>query len=146
MLFSLTLVGAAIATYLTVVGWSAEVEPFCSGLGDCVAVQSSEFADIFGIPIATFGLAMYLGMLGLLLAHRVGPAAGQPILIVWFFAVALAGVLYSAYLTYLELWVIEAICLWCVASALVVTAIFVLSFPAFAAARHRLAEEVARRQ
>lgn len=139
LLLALTLLGVGIAAYLTFVGWSTEVEPYCSGLGDCSAVQSSEFGDIAGIPIATFGLAMYLGLLVLLLAHRAGPLAGRPLLLVWYFAVALSGVLYSAYLTYLELWVIEAICVWCVASAVVVTVILVVAWPAFGAARRALA-------
>lgn len=139
LLLALTLLGVGIAAYLTFVGWSKDVEPFCSGVGDCSAVQSSEFGDIAGIPIATFGLAMYVGLLVLLVAHRAGPLAGRPILQVWYFAVALSGVLYSAYLTYLELWVIEAICVWCVASAVVVTLILVAAWPAFAEARRALA-------
>jgi uncharacterized membrane protein len=86
------------------------------GIGDCHTVQQSKYAEIFGIPIAILGLGMYLTVLGLGIArwrksewHLVATTA--------VFAIALAGVLYSAYLTYVEIWVIDAICQWCVASA-----------------------------
>ncbi|MEX1023161.1 MAG: vitamin K epoxide reductase family protein, partial [Dehalococcoidia bacterium] len=125
-LLALALTGTAIAAYLAYVALAGG-EPFCSGAGDCGAVQSSEYADVAGVPVAVLGLAMYLVLLGLTAARRLTSVDARLRLDVWTFAVALSGTLFSAYLTYLELFVIEAICAWCVASALVVTAIAVLS-------------------
>jgi uncharacterized membrane protein len=140
-LLILALLGVGMTSYLTWVSLTSDVDPFCTGIGDCVAVQASEYADIAGIPIAAFGLAMYVGLLGLLAARRAGPWRAATLLPAWTFAIALSGVLYSAYLTYLELFVLQAICVWCVASALLVTGIFVLAVPDFLAARRaRLAE------
>ncbi len=85
-----------------------------------------------GIPVAALGLLMYLGLIGLLAARRIGPARlrGEPgPLGPWVFALAASGALYSLYLTYLEFFVIEAVCAWCLASAGVVTAIAVLAAP-----------------
>src|SRR4029450_7198026 len=83
-------------------------------------VQSSSYAVVAGIPIAILGLLMYVTMLGLVAVRLKRPdlyaattmAAG---------AIALTGLLYSAYLTYVELFVIDAICQWCVVSAVLMT-------------------------
>ncbi|MSQ42361.1 MAG: vitamin K epoxide reductase family protein [Dehalococcoidia bacterium] len=140
VLLLLALLGVGIAAYLTYVAINDRVEPLCSGLGDCHTVQQSQYAKVAGIPVAAFGLAMYLALAAVLVARRVGPwredsarsapAAGVAALLpVWTFALALGGTLYSAYLTYLELAVIDAICEWCVASAVTVALICVLSAP-----------------
>ncbi len=134
-----------MAVYLTWVAFATDTDPFCSGIGSCSEVQSSEYAKILGIPIAAFGLAMYAGLLGLVVVRRW--FIERPLLGVWTFALALSGVLYSAYLTYLEFFVLEAICIWCVASAVLVTGIFILAIPDFTQARRdqlaRLAAEEA---
>jgi len=127
----LAIVGVGVAAYLTKVGFDPERTISCGPLGDCHTVQSSQYADVAGVPVALLGLGMYLALLGLLAARRWGPWASMapswvPTAV---FAIALAGTLYSAYLTYLELWVIDAICAWCVASALIITAMFVLALP-----------------
>ena len=135
----LILLGIGVSTYLVYVALDASAEPYCSGIGDCHAVQSSQYAKIGGVPVAAFGLLMYLGLLALLVASNVGPARGMPLLRVWLTVLAASGVLYSGYLTYLELEVIHAICVYCVISASIVTGIAVLSWPDFAAARRALA-------
>ena len=132
-LIGLSAAGVAMAVYLTWVALATDAEPFCSGIGSCSEVQSSEYATVLGIPIAAFGLAMYAGLLALTLVRRL--QGDRPLLAAWTFALALSGVLYSAYLTYLELFVLEAICVWCVASAVLVAVIFVLTVPDFIAAR-----------
>ncbi|MBM4411530.1 MAG: vitamin K epoxide reductase family protein [Chloroflexi bacterium] len=138
-LMLLILIGIGVATYLVYVALDASAEPYCSGIGDCHAVQSSEYAKIGPVPVAVFGLLMYLGLLVLFAASNVGPLKGKPLLRVWLTVLAGSGVLYSAYLTYLELEVIHAICVYCVISASIVTAIFALSLPGFAAARREIA-------
>lgn len=131
--------GIGVATYLVYVALDASAEPYCSGIGDCHAVQSSEYAKIGPMPVAAFGLLMYLGLLVLFAASNAGPLKGAPLLRVWLTVLAGSGVLYSAYLTYLELEVIHAICVYCVISASIVTGIFALSLPGFAAARREIA-------
>jgi uncharacterized membrane protein len=108
--------GAAIAGYLTLAHYT-EPATLCTGAGGCAQVQASRFAVVAGVPVALWGLVLYLA-LGTLAAGRALAGPRTPLLLrLALFALALAGVLYSAYLTYLELFVIGAICPWCVASA-----------------------------
>ena len=132
-LLVLAVFGTGVAAYLSWVAIDSEQKPFCSGVGDCQAVQSSEFAEIGGVPIAVLGLGMYVTLLALVAARRFWSRASEaeldrPLASATF-GVALSGALYSAYLTYLELFEIDAICAWCVASAVIVTLITVLSVP-----------------
>jgi uncharacterized membrane protein len=133
LLLALCALGVAIAAYLTFVALNKNVEAFCTGVGDCHRVQSSQYSRIADIPIAVLGLGMYAALLGLTIARRFDTRLlGRPapaIFGTWTFALALAGALYSAYLTYLELFIIDAICIWCVSSALLVTAIALVALP-----------------
>lgn len=138
VLLLLAVLGTAVAVYLTFVALDPNVEPFCSGVGDCHTVQSSEYAEVGPIPVAVLGLGMYLVLLGLIGARRFLAVGRDPRFALLTFALALSGALYSAYLTYLELFVIDAICVWCVISATIVTAIFVCSIPDLAKARGEL--------
>ncbi len=135
----LLVAGVGVAAYLVYVALSATAEPYCQGIGDCHTVQASEYASVAGIPVAVLGLGMYLGLAALHLAASIGPLRGLPILRVWFTLLAGSGMLYSAYLTYLELRVIDAICIYCVISASLVTLIAILSWPDFSLARRTLA-------
>jgi len=141
-LWLLLVAGVAVAAYLVYVALSATAEPYCRGVGDCHTVQTSEYASIAGIPVAVLGLGMYLGLLALHVASSTARFRGVPILRVWFTVLAGSGMLYSAYLTYLELQVINAICIYCVVSASIVTLIAILSWPDFSAARRVLAAEM----
>ena len=107
---ALAVVGLLISAYLTWVHY-AGVAPVCvGGSGGCETVQTSSYATIFGVPVAVIGLVGYTGLLlSASLRGEVGVYLG--------FLVALVGTLFSAYLTYLEVFVIHAICEWCVASA-----------------------------
>ncbi|MBI4495197.1 MAG: vitamin K epoxide reductase family protein [Chloroflexi bacterium] len=119
--------GIAISAYLTWVHYSGGLA-LCAGAGGCEQVQASRFATVAGLPVALLGLALYLGIFGLgLWRARSAPADLPDLVPLGQFGLALAGVLYSGYLTYLELYVIGAVCPWCVASAIVVTAICALT-------------------
>jgi uncharacterized membrane protein len=119
----LAVAGIAVAAYLTVIHYDDRL--LLCGAGDCHTVQQSKYAELGGIPVAILGLAMYLAILGLG-ASRVL----RPEIRFWATAlacaIALSGFLYAAYLTYVELWVIDAICQWCVLSAAITTAILIL--------------------
>lgn len=110
----LALLGIAIAGYLTYVHY-AGISPVCvAGSGSCERVQTSEYAVFLGVPVALLGLLAYVTIfLATIVPHPLGATVAA--------AVALAGWLFSLYLTWLELFVIEAICQWCVASAVTIT-------------------------
>lgn len=132
-LLGLAALGVAVSAYLTYVHYRGALA-LCAGAGGCETVQASRYATMFGVPIALLGLGLYLGILALALWRALaGPAAPGAVLL-GLFGLALAGTLFSAYLTYLELFVIHAICPWCVSSAAIVTASCALS--AWEIARH----------
>ena len=111
---ALALAGLAVAGYLTYVHY-AGIEPVCAGGGGgCERVQSSSYAELAGVPVALLGLIGY-GLIGLSLAvpGDAGRFAGA--------LLALVGFGFSAYLTWVELVEIEAICQWCVVSAILMT-------------------------
>ena len=112
-------VGLAIAGYLTWVHY-AGVEPLCTEGGGCEEVQSSEYAELAGVPVALIGVVGYAAVLGSLAVSGEGGRTLTTLL-------GLTGFGFSAYLTYVELVEIDAICQWCVASAVVMTAIAVLA-------------------
>jgi uncharacterized membrane protein len=112
------LVGLAIAAYLTYVHY-ADVSPACT-TGGCEKVQASSYAKLGGVPVALLGLIGYVGILASL---AVRGETGRAITA----GIALVGFGYSAYLTYLELERIDAICQWCVGSAVCMTALAVAS-------------------
>jgi uncharacterized membrane protein len=106
----LAALGLFISAYLTWVHF-ARVAPACvGGSGGCETVQSSRYAEILGAPVSAVGLVGYSALLiSAVLGGEVGVYLG--------FLIALVGALFSAYLTYLEVFVIHAWCQWCVASA-----------------------------
>jgi uncharacterized membrane protein len=116
---ALAIAGLAIAGYLTWVHY-AGLDPVCvGGGGGCERVQSSTYAELAGVPVALLGLLGYAAIgLTLLVHDDHARLAGA--------GIALAGFGFSAYLTYLELAVIEAVCQWCVASAVLMTGLAVV--------------------
>jgi uncharacterized membrane protein len=112
---ALALLGLAVSAYLTWVHY-AGIEPVCTGISDCERVQTSSYAELAGIPVAVLGVVGYAA----LLLSLGGPAELTALL-------AYLAVAFSAYLTWAELFRIEAICQWCVVSALASLAIAVLA-------------------
>jgi len=118
---ALTVLGIGIAGYLTWVHY-AELSPVCvGGGGGCERVQNSEYAELAGVPVAVIGLLGYLAIAAsFAIRGSNGRLAGA--------FLGLVGAGFSAYLTYLELFVIDAICQWCVANFAVITALAVVLF------------------
>jgi len=109
--------GVGVATYIAIAD-SGGGSPVCvAGGHGCQTVAESSYAHLAGVNIAIFGIAGYVLLLGAALLR--GDAARMT-----GFAVALVGFGYSLYLTYLEIFTIEAICQWCVASATLMTLLF----------------------
>jgi len=123
----LALVGLLIAIYLTLYKAGAIAELACS-VGSCETVQMSRWATFLGLPVAAWGIAFYVALLTLALASLQGGLVDSRAVSVALVAVTGWGVLFSAWLTYLELFVIHAICQWCVVSALLVTIAFVIAW------------------
>jgi uncharacterized membrane protein len=124
----LSLAGLAIAVYLAFT-YTQDQGPYCGASGGCGAVKDSEYATIIDglLDVPRLGIIGYLILLALtMLRGRLGEQA-EFYLPVLTFGTALIGFLYSVYLTYLEAFVIHAWCYWCLASAVLMTAIFVLS-------------------
>lgn len=118
--------GMLVSAYLTWIHWSGS-KALCAGIGDCETVNTSPYAEVSGIPVALLGLGMYLALFALsVYGRRAGPAM-PPTVALGVFGISLAGVLYSAYLTYIELAVLHAICPWCVTSAVLITLILGVS-------------------
>ena len=111
--------GLAVAGYLTAARAAGE-DPVCVIGGGCHTVQTSEYSELAGVPVAVLGLVAYAALL--LAAILPGPLGRTLGLFT-----AVVGVGFSAYLTYLELFVIEAICAWCVASAVLIAIALVLA-------------------
>lgn len=122
----LALLGVGISSYLAYVKLSA-TQAVCLGLGECETVQNSPYSVILGIPIAILGLLTYLAIIALWWwsQDEQRPYADLAPLIL--FGITLFGFLYSAYLTYLELFVLKAICPWCVASAIIMTVLMIIN-------------------
>lgn len=115
----LTVVGIAVSAYLTYVHYEG-LKPVC-GLGaDCEKVQTSAYAELLGVPVALLGLSGYLALLAALLVDGENALMAAAV-------VALVGFGFSMYLTYRELFTIDAICLWCVGSAVVLTLLSVIT-------------------
>jgi uncharacterized membrane protein len=109
--------GVVMAAYLTWVHY-AHATPACLGGGGCQRVQGSDYSELTGIPVAAIGLAGYLAILV--------SQSGRLRTALWAGAfLSLVGFGFSQYLTYLELFVIDAVCQWCVASDAVMTALAV---------------------
>jgi uncharacterized membrane protein len=117
---ALSAAGLGIALYLTIVHYGDQPIA-CNGIGDCEYVNSSEYAKLLGIPVALIGAAAYATMLAGSIAAWLRRDA---LLLLAAWGVALASFAFSVYLTYIELEVLEAICVYCVASASVMTALF----------------------
>ncbi|MCY4574758.1 MAG: vitamin K epoxide reductase family protein [Gemmatimonadetes bacterium] len=135
----LSLAGTFLAFYLVAnnLGWVPRVP---CGTGDCGIVQSSRYAWVGPVPVSAIGLAGYLGLFVLSLLGLQESMARSRLIALLLFGGALTGVLYSGYLTYLEAAVIEAWCRYCVASAILITVVFLATIPEVKRIRGRVGE------
>ena len=128
---ALCLLGLGVAGYLTYVE-TANVTAVCGPVGDCNTVQQSEYARLFGIlPIGVLGLMGYaaIAIVWILAQFNKNKLANWASIAMLIFAYL--GTLFSAYLTFLEPFVIGATCIWCLTSAVIITALMLFSvYPA----------------
>jgi uncharacterized membrane protein len=122
--------GLAVAGYLAFVE-AANAPVACGPVGKCGDVQNSKYATLFGIlPIGILGLAGYLAIIAAWLLAQFGPESLKKwaVLAIWGFCIF--GVLFSAYLTFLEPFVIGATCMWCITSAVLMILLLWVTTPA----------------
>jgi uncharacterized membrane protein len=118
-MLALALAGLGVATYLTIVHYAGG-SPVCAISHGCETVQHSRYAKLAGVPVAVIGLAGYIAVLALL-------ALDHPATRLATAGATMVGFGFSAYLTYLELFKIHAICQWCVGSAVIMTLLLLLA-------------------
>ncbi|MGI9557472.1 MAG: vitamin K epoxide reductase family protein [Solirubrobacterales bacterium] len=109
-------IGIGVSIYLTVVDASGGTPICAAGSTGCSTVADSEYSELGGVPVPVLGIVGYALLLASAgIAGDLGRIGGM--------FLGIVGFGFSAYLTYLELFVIEAVCQWCVVSALLMTAI-----------------------
>jgi uncharacterized membrane protein len=117
--------GMAVSIYMLVFKVYS-IDAMCLGNSGCSTVNASPYSEIYGIPVAAVGFIGYLAIIVTLILekHLSFFKENGPLLE---FGMGLAGVVYSAYLTYLEFFVIHAVCPFCVASAVAIALCFIFA-------------------
>jgi uncharacterized membrane protein len=124
---ALALVGLLVSTYLLLYKLGVVGSLRCVGSGGCERVNTSPWSTFLGLPVAAYGVAGYMLLLGIAMYGLAGDRVGRPEPTRWLAVLSAAGVLFSLYLLALELFVIHAVCLWCTVSGAIILAIFALA-------------------
>ena len=119
----LDLIGLAIASYLSWVEVRGEV-PSCGPLRGCEQVALSVYSRIGGVPVAVFGVALSLVLFSLAIAWW---RTNDGRLLAAHYGLSLLGVVFELYFTYLELFVIGAVCVWCASYGISLVARFLVA-------------------
>jgi len=119
---AVSLIGFLDAVYLSISHYSGAIN--CSVISGCQEVLSSQYSEIFGIPLALFGAAFYLFILINSLLHIDNKNKWSKLALSY---IPSLGFLFSVYLVYLMLFVIKALCQYCLLSAITSTTLFILS-------------------
>jgi uncharacterized membrane protein len=124
----LALLGLLVSLYMLAyaLGFTG---PVICGIGNCEAVQNSPYSRIGTFPIAGLGVLGYLALLFLSFLGLQPSSQGSRMVPLGLLAGGIVGVGFSAYLTYLEAYVIHAWCQWCVSSAIIMVLVFLVSLP-----------------
>ena len=123
---ALALAGIFLALYLLLYKLGMIGGLTCS-VGSCETVNTSKWAKFLGLPVAGWGVAWYVTTFVVALVSIQERFAESKTVSLALLVLTSSGLLFSAYLTWLELFVIHAICQWCVVSAILVLVMFVLS-------------------
>ncbi len=121
----LVVIGLIVSVYMTIYKATSN-DAMCLGSGDCASVNASRYSEVYGIPVASVGVAGYFAIL---LTHWYERRdkffeKNGPILI---FGMALTGFLFTLYLIYAEFAILHALCPFCLASQITMTLIFIIS-------------------
>ena len=124
----LALLGLSVALYMVAYALGL-TGPIICNVGSCETVQNSPYSRIGGIPVAAFGALGYMALLVVSIIGLQPKFIGARWVSLGLFGGGVVGVLFSAYLTYLEAYVIHAWCQWCVSSAIIMVLAFLFSIP-----------------
>lgn len=122
----LSLAGLFVATYLYLYK-IGRIGTLVCGTGACETVQLSPYSRFLGLEVALYGVGGYATLLILSLLALQAPSGSRSRASDWLLGLSLVGVVFTVYLTYIELFVLHAVCRWCVTSAVIIGAIFVVS-------------------
>ena len=124
---ALLAVGILVAVYLSYVEIT-NTAAVCGPVGHCNDVQQSPYATLFGfLPVGILGIVGYIAMTGAWILSRSSTRSVSVMGQLGLWMMALGGTLFSVYLTFLEPFVIAATCMWCLSSAIIITAIMLMS-------------------
>ena len=122
---ALTVIGLAVSIYMTIYKLT-DNSSMCLGSGDCSVVNASKYSEVNNIPVAVIGIVGYAAILAILLLER-RPGYFEENAILLVFGLALTGFLFTAYLVYVEIFLLNAFCPFCITSQIAMTLIFILS-------------------
>ena len=122
----ITVIGLAVSIYMTIFKLT-DNESMCIGNGGCSIVNNSPYAAIYGIPVAAFGVGGYLAILAFIILEKKAGNFFKQNATMFTFGLTLIGFLFTLYLIYLEIFVIKALCPFCLTSQVSMTVLFVLS-------------------
>jgi uncharacterized membrane protein len=128
--------GLGVASYLAHVE-IRQVEAVCGPVGECNVVQSSDYTLFLGVPVAMWGIAFYLAIAVLWAGNRYLDGRLAHLSLLGLLGLTLLGTLFSIYLTCLELFVIHAVCTWCLSSAVFSAVLMLLVVVPATRERHR---------
>lgn len=130
IIFIFTIISAIIGLYITRIIYlqkRKKIPLVCPFGADCNFVTSSKFSTFFGIKLELYGIVYYLMIIIVYLFFLIFPFLITKILLLILFGFAIAGFLFSIYLTLIQAFVIKSWCSWCLMSASISTIIFILS-------------------
>ncbi len=129
ILVALTVIGLTVSIYMTIYKY-ANIDAMCLGSGDCSTVNASRYSEIemvgMKVPVALIGVGGYLAILGVLLLEKKNDFLRQNGTMI-LFGLTLMGFLFSMYLVYVEVALLQAYCPFCIASQVTMTLIFILT-------------------
>jgi uncharacterized membrane protein len=122
---ALVILGLAVSIYMTIYKLTSN-NAMCLGSGDCSTVNASRYSEVYGIPVAVFGVLGYLAILATLYFENRNSFFKQNSTLM-IFGMALTGFLFTAWLIYVEVALLKALCPFCVTSQTAMTIIFIIS-------------------
>jgi len=122
---ALVIIGLLVSIYMTIYKVTSN-DSMCLGSGDCSTVNASRYSEVNGIPVAAIGILGYLAILGVLVFENRNSFFKQngTLLI---FGMSLTGFIFTIWLIYVEIALLQAICPFCVTSQVAMTLIFILA-------------------
>jgi uncharacterized membrane protein len=124
-LIALAIIGLLVSVYMTIYKITSN-DSMCIGSKDCSVVNASRYSELYGIPVAVFGVVGYAAILSVLLFER-NPGFFRQNGTMLLFGLSLTGFLFTLYLIFLEIALIKAYCPFCIASQATMTFIFILA-------------------